>query len=121
MEWKMKMMIRLMALCALAVASVSGSVGRSQAFTLEQALSAPFASDLVANQKTGNLAWVENEQGRRNIWIATRNSAGDYISRKLTSYNEDDGQQIYDVAWVPDGEHLIFVRGGDSEFPGRPD
>ncbi|HEX9199961.1 MAG TPA: prolyl oligopeptidase family serine peptidase [Acidobacteriaceae bacterium] len=117
----MKMMIRLMALCALAVASVSGSVGSSQAFTLEQALSAPFASDLVANQKTGNLAWVENEQGRRNIWIATRNGSGDYVSRKLTSYNEDDGQQIYDVAWVPDGEHLIYVRGGDSEFPGRPD
>src|SRR5260370_6805792 len=25
------------------------------------------------------------------------------------------------IAWTPDAEHLIYVRGGDSEFPGRPD
>ena len=115
------MMTRVVALCALAVAFVPGSPAKSQGFTLEQALSAPFASGLVASQKTGSLAWVENEQGKRNLWIATRDGSGKYVSKRLTSYNEDDGQEMSQVAWAPGGEHLIFVRGGDSEFPGRPD
>src|SRR5271156_2689209 len=102
------MMTRVIVLCALAVAFVSGSPAKSQGFTLEQALSAPFASGLVASQKTGSLAWVENEQGRRNLWIATRDGSGKYMSKRLTSYNEDDGQEIYQVAWTPDGEDLIY-------------
>jgi dipeptidyl aminopeptidase/acylaminoacyl peptidase len=115
------MMTRVIALCALAAALVSASPARGQGFTLEQALSAPFASGLVASQKTGSLAWIENEQGKRNLWIATRDGSGKYVSRRLTSYNKDDGQEMYQVAWTPDGEHLVYVRGGDSEFPGRPD
>jgi dipeptidyl aminopeptidase/acylaminoacyl peptidase len=114
-------MTRVISLCALVVAFASSSLAMSQGFTLEQALSAPFASGLVANQKTGSLAWVENEQGKRNLWIATRDGSGRYLSRRLTSYDQDDGQEMYQVTWTPDGQHLIYVRGGDSEFPGRPD
>jgi dipeptidyl aminopeptidase/acylaminoacyl peptidase len=92
-----------------------------QSFTLQQALSAPFASDLVASPKLGRLAWIENQQGRRNLWVAEPNASGKYVSRRLTSYDEDDGQEMYQVAWTPDAEQLIYVRGGDSEFPGKPD
>jgi dipeptidyl aminopeptidase/acylaminoacyl peptidase len=115
------MMARVIALGALVIALVSGAFAKGQGFTLEQSLSAPFASDLVASQKTGRLAWVENEQGKRNLWIATHDNSGKYVSKRLTSYNEDDGQEMYQIAWTPDGEGLIYVRGGDSEFPGRPD
>jgi dipeptidyl aminopeptidase/acylaminoacyl peptidase len=115
------MMTRVIALCALTVACVLGPSAKGQSFTLEQALSAPFASELVASQKTGSLAWVENEQGKRNLWIATRDGLGKYASRRLTSYDQDDGQEMYQVAWTPSGDHVIYVRGGDSEFPGRPD
>ena len=48
-------------------------------------------------------------------------AAGKYVSKQLTSYDQDDGQEMYQIAWTPDAEHLIYVRGGDSEFPGRPD
>lgn len=115
------MMARLIALCVLAVAFVSGPPAKSQDFTLDQALSAPFASGLVASQKTGSLAWVENEEGKRNLWVATRDGSGRFVSSRLTSYDQDDGQEMYQVSWTPDGESLIYVRGGDSEFPGRPD
>ena len=41
-----------------------------QPFTLEQILSAPFPSDLVAS-KTGNrIAWTLNQGGHRNVWYA---------------------------------------------------
>jgi dipeptidyl aminopeptidase/acylaminoacyl peptidase len=92
-----------------------------QSFTLEQALSAPFASDLTPGPKPGTLAWMEDEQGHRNLWIGTHTIEGRYEVKRLTSYNSDDGQEMYDIAWTPDGANIIYVRGGDSEFPGKTD
>ena len=113
--------MRLMAVCWLVLALLPGRMADSQTFTLDQALSAPFASDLVAGPRLGRLAWVENQQGKRNLWMAQPNAAGRYESKPLTSYDQDDGQAIYDIAWTPDGERLIYVRGGDSEYPDRSD
>ncbi len=112
--------MRVIAVCALVVAFVSGSSAKGQSFTLNQALSAPFASDLVASQQTGSFAWVENEEGKRNLWIARPDTSGKYESKQVTSYDQDDGQEVYQVAWTPDGKNLIYVHGGDSEFPGTP-
>ena len=113
--------MRFAAICVLAVTSVSNPFAAAQNFTLDQALSAPYASDLVASQESGSFAWVENEQGKRNVWIATPNGSGGFTSRRLTSYDQDDGQEIDEVAWTPDGTHVVYGRGGDFEFPGRSD
>ncbi|HEY8997717.1 MAG TPA: prolyl oligopeptidase family serine peptidase [Edaphobacter sp.] len=96
-------------------------VAVAQDFTITQALSAPFASNLVAGPKPGTAAWMEDEQGCRNLWIAERNAQGQFIAKKITAYNSDDGQEMYDIAWTPDGANIVFVRGGDSEYPGKPD
>ncbi len=114
-------MMRAMAMATAVVASFVGLCAHGQGFTIDQALSAPFASDLVASPQTGRFAWVENQQGRRNLWIAKPSVSGGFESKPLTSYDQDDGQEIYQIAWTPDAEHLVYVRGGDSEFPGRPD
>src|SRR5260370_20564690 len=114
------MMMRVIALC-VAFASVAEMPAQNRSFTLQQALSAPFASDLVASPRLGRFAWIENQQGRRNLWMAKSDGSGKYLSKQLTSYDQDDGQEVYQIAWTPDAEHLIYVRGGDSEFPGRPD
>ena len=81
-------------------------------FTLEQIMSAPFPSDLTAAPKGGAVAWVLNQKGARNIWVA---EAPDYKGRQLTRYRDDDGQEIDQIAWTPDGRSLVFVRGGDFE------
>ena len=91
-----------------------------QEFTLQQALSAPFASDLVPGPKPGTVAWMENQQGRRNLWCATRDESGKLTSKRLTQYNDDDGKQMDDIAWTPDAKYILYVRGGDAEFPARP-
>lgn len=91
------------------------------AFTLEQALSAPFASNLTVAPRLHRFAWVENEQGERNVWVAEPDANDEYHSKRLTSYLTDDGQEIDEIGWTPDAESLIYVRGGDFEFPGRPD
>jgi dipeptidyl aminopeptidase/acylaminoacyl peptidase len=36
----------------------------------------------------------------------------------LTSYHDDDGQEIAQITWTPDGRSLLFARGGDFETHG---
>src|ERR1017187_2778372 len=88
------------------------AVAQQRPFTLEQVMSAPFPSDLVAALAGGKVAWIFNQRGARNIWVA---EAPDYKSRAVTSYTEDDGQEIDELAWTPDARAIIYARGGDFE------
>jgi dipeptidyl aminopeptidase/acylaminoacyl peptidase len=94
------------------------STAGAKTFTLEQVLSAPFPSELIAAPGGGKVAWLLNERGARNIWIA---AAPDYKGVRLTAYNGDDGQDIGQLHWTSDGRAVVYVRGGDLEFLGRPD
>ncbi|HKD10077.1 MAG TPA: prolyl oligopeptidase family serine peptidase [Bryobacteraceae bacterium] len=87
-------------------------------FTLEQALSAPFPSEMTAAPGGGAVAWLLNERGARNVWYA---AAPDFKGVRLTSWADDDGQDIGQLHFTADGKSLIFVRGGDLEFLGRAD
>lgn len=112
------MLLRFM-LIAIILVSPLGSCAQTKGFSLDQALSAPFASDLTVSPRLSRFAWVEDEQGKRNLWVAKPDARGDYQSVRLTSYDNDDGQEIDQIAWTPDAENLIYVRGGDFEFPGK--
>ncbi len=83
-----------------------------QHFTIAQIMSAPFPTDLVAAPKGDAVAWVLNQKGARNIWVA---EAPAYKGRQLTNYRDDDGQEIAQLAWTPDARSIVFVRGGDFE------
>ena len=88
--------------------------GNAQApYTLDQIMSAPFASSILAAPTGAKVAWLLNESGRRNLWVA---SAPDWKGRKLTEFNQDDGQEIDEVTWAHDGSFLLFTRGGDFEM-----
>jgi dipeptidyl aminopeptidase/acylaminoacyl peptidase len=87
-------------------------------FTLEQVLSAPFPSELVAAPGGSKIAWVLNEAGARNVWIA---SAPDFKGVRLTGYSGDDGTDLGQLQWTPDGRGVVYTRGGDLEFLDRPD
>jgi hypothetical protein len=50
----------------LFVATVAGAAQ----FSLEDVMSAPFASDLATAPANGRIAWVANAEGVRNIWVA---------------------------------------------------
>lgn len=92
------------------------SVGQ-QPFTLEQVMSAPFPSELSAAPAGGRFAWVFNNKGARNLWVA---APPDYAARQITNYPDDDGQEINQIAWTPEGNRIVYVRGGDFEM-GRKD
>ena len=106
---------------AALVFSAPTVVAQANGFTIEQALSAPFASNLRAAPSKGRLAWVADIGGRRNLWVAepAANGSG-YISSQVTRYAEDDGQEINSPQWTPDAAEVVYVRGDDAEGEHHP-
>jgi dipeptidyl aminopeptidase/acylaminoacyl peptidase len=94
----------------------SGQQPAKAGFTLRQVMSAPFTSDLTAAPAHDAFAWVANVEGRRNLWVAVRSGTG-YVSRQITGYDADDGQEVGSLVWSPDAKALLYVRGGSSDFP----
>ncbi|WP_075352180.1 S9 family peptidase [Algoriphagus marinus] len=82
----------------------------AQSFTMEQVAKFSFPSELTSSQTGEKIAWVMNEQGKRNIYLA---EAPDFQPKKLTPFIKDDGQEISSLQFSPDGNWLVFVRGGD--------
>ncbi len=85
-------------------------------FTLEQVLSAPFPSQLVAASHAARVAWVFDSKGARNVWIA---EAPNYAGRQLTHYAGDDGQPIASLRLTPDGRTVVYARGTETNEQGR--
>jgi dipeptidyl aminopeptidase/acylaminoacyl peptidase len=82
-------------------------------FTIERVLAAPFPTQLTAAPAKSRVAWVFNAQGRRNIWVGEPGPGGAYNARQMTSYTEDDGQDLGELTWTPDAETIVYTRGGD--------
>jgi N-acyl-D-aspartate/D-glutamate deacylase/dipeptidyl aminopeptidase/acylaminoacyl peptidase len=92
------------------------SAQQNSGFTLEQVLSSPFPSDLVAAPAGERIAWVFNAQGKRNVWVA---EGPEFKARQLTQYNDDTGQEIVELSFTRDGKWLVFVRGGNPNSAGE--
>ena len=82
----------------------------TSAFTLEQIMSAPFATNIVAAPSGERLAWTLNERGLRNVWVA---EGPRFTARRLTTYLSDDAQELNAVQISPDGNRVVYTRGGD--------
>src|SRR5213593_852025 len=87
-----------------------------QSFTLEQVLSAPFPSDLTAAKSAPRIAWVLDEKGKRNIYVA---EAPDFKARRLTSYMEEDGQELSALQFSADANTIVYTRGGGKNRSGQ--
>ncbi len=103
------MRFRIVAI-ALTLVAIPLVAQQPSAFTIEQVTSYPFPNELATAPSGGRIAWALNEQGRRNIWVA---DTPDYVPRRLTSYEVDDGQELTSVTLTADGARVIYVRGGD--------
>lgn len=67
-----------------------------------------FPTELTAAPAGNKVAWVENRRGVRNIMVA---EAPGYRARAVTAYTEDDGNDLTDLAWTPDGSAIFYTRG----------
>ena len=114
MNVRPRIQVLLLPLVVILVAPLAWGNG----FTLEQILNTPFPSDLVASKQGDKVAWVFDLQGKRNIWVA---EAPTFKGRQLTRYDKDDGQEITEPVFSPDGAWIAYVHGGppnsDKDIP----
>jgi dipeptidyl aminopeptidase/acylaminoacyl peptidase len=94
---------------------VAADSARAQTFTLEQVMSSPFPSELTVSKRGDKIAWAFDAEGKRNVWIA---EAPAFAARQLTRYNDDDGQELTDLVFAPNGGAIAYVRGGDENQAG---
>jgi dipeptidyl aminopeptidase/acylaminoacyl peptidase len=79
-------------------------------FTVDHVLGFPSPENLIASPVGSRIAWTFNERGVRNVYVADGPA---FEPRRLTSYHEDDGQELTQLAFSPDGAMIVYVRGGD--------
>jgi dipeptidyl aminopeptidase/acylaminoacyl peptidase len=111
-------------LLLLTVASVSLLVAQKatdrQRVTIDALLASPFPTELTAAPTGARFGWVQSVEGVRNIWVA---DGPDFRARKVTSYVNDDGQDLTELAITSDGKFAVYTRGeganrqGDSPNP----
>ena len=110
----------ILPVCGLFLCSglfLAQGAGRSDGpFTLEQVMSAPFPTDLVASRRGNRIAWIFDAQGVRNIWVA---EGPEFKPRQLTSYTGDDGQELSEISFSADGNTILYVRGGEKNAVGE--
>ena len=103
-------------LVAALLAAALPCAAQGKQITLEALLSAPFPDGLVAAPTGGVVAWTFDEGGSRNVWIAR---PPDYKASRITSYRSDDGQEITDLTFTPDGNAIAYVRGSSANAHGE--
>jgi dipeptidyl aminopeptidase/acylaminoacyl peptidase len=113
----------LSSLSLLACAVVLGSANvpcRAQAssasFSLEQVLSSPFPTNLVAAQQAGRIAWLFAAKGEHNVWVA---DAPRFEARAVTHYTGDDGMPLAALKLTPDGRTAVYARGTEANGAGE--
>lgn len=82
----------------------------AQSFSIEEISLYSFPSEMTASPVDNKFAWAMNEQGLRNVYVS---QAPDFQYRKVTDFKQDDGQEITSLQFTPDGQGLVFVRGGE--------
>ncbi|HSH45761.1 MAG TPA: DPP IV N-terminal domain-containing protein, partial [Longimicrobiales bacterium] len=111
-------MTRTISILAVLLAAVLSPAVAQETFSIDDILSAPFPSGLVAAPDGQRVAWVRNHRGVRNIWVA---DAPRWEGRQVTSYEGDVGRTLGGLTFTPDGGTLIYGVGGSpnrfGEFP----
>jgi len=110
------MINRSLRIPAFIVLIVSACAVHAASFTIEQVLSSPFPSELVAAEHASRIAWVFNSKGARNVWIA---DGPNFSAKQATHYTADDGTPIASLRITPDGRTVVFVRGSETNEAGR--
>src|SRR5258708_12149576 len=94
----------------------SSHVAAAAGFALEQVMSSPFPSNLVAASHSGRVAWVFDAKGVRNLWVA---DAPNFAARQITHYGGDDGLPLPSLRITADGRTLVYVPGTEATARAR--
>jgi len=91
-------------------------VAAQEPLRLDTLLGSAFPSSLIAAEDAERVAWVRTERGVRNVWVA---EGPDLLGRAVTAYEEDDGQALGRLVFLPGAETIACVRGGAPNRAGE--
>ncbi|MGZ3543324.1 MAG: prolyl oligopeptidase family serine peptidase [Vulcanimicrobiaceae bacterium] len=83
-------------------------------YTMDDVLSAPFVDNVTPSPDGKVLVFSADERGHRNLYIRR-----DGHTRRLTSYMQDDGQEISGLSIVSKDDAVVYVRGGGANRRGE--
>ena len=106
----MRSLLSILALSIVLTFSPRAARTPVPSLAVEQILGFPSPENLVASPAGSAVAWTFNERGVRNIYVA---EGPDFTSRRITSYGEDDGQELTQLSFSHDRKTIVYVRGGD--------
>src|SRR6266516_5317176 len=116
---KRRVLAVLLVACGL-VAGIQSSLcwaqSSSSGFSIEQVLSSPFPTNLVAAQHADRIAWIFSTKGEHNVWVA---DAPNFEARQVTHYTGDDGMPLAGLKLSPDGRTAVYVRGTEANGAGE--
>jgi len=101
--------------CFLLTCFFTANFAAAANFTLEQVLSSPFPTGLVAASHSPRVAWVFNAKGMRNLWVA---DAPDFAARQITHYDSDDGLPIASLRITA---RVVNLSSGDAVADAKVD
>src|SRR5664279_4315542 len=84
--------------------SQSSAQTAPHAFSLEQVLSSPFPTNLVAAEHAGRMAWVFAAKGERNVWVADVDKGEPRLRGDMGC--EEEGCE--DIQISPSGEFAVW-------------
>lgn len=84
--------------------------------TIDNLLSPAFPTELKSSADGNTIAWVFNNKGTRNIFVADGNGAN---AHSITNYQGDDGVEISSLAFTPNGKQIVFIKGNGNNNRGE--
>ena len=99
---------RTVLLPVLALAALTAPPAQAQRFSIGDVLSPGYPVQLVAAKDADRIAWIEYEEGRRNVYTA---AAPGFEPVRLTRYEDDDGRDLSTLRISDDGSTVVFLRG----------
>jgi dipeptidyl aminopeptidase/acylaminoacyl peptidase len=107
---------RALSTLLLLLLATAGPAAAQAPYTLDQLLSYSFPTALVAAPAGERVAWLANDRGVRNVWVA---EAPAWQPRQLTPYDRDDGRDLSALQFLADGRRLIYLRGHGTNMDGE--
>lgn len=83
--------------------------------TIDNLMCTPFPTNLVSSPDGKRIAWIFNDRGVRNVFGA---EGPDFVTRKLTTYETEDGLDVTSLSWVS-SDQLVFVKGAATNRQGE--
>ncbi len=105
-----------LAAAAATLPTAGTASAQTRATDLDALVGWAFPSGLVAAAEAPVVAWVRNERGARNVWVA---EGPGWRGRRVTSFAGDDGQEVGSLAISAAGTIIAFVRGGAPNRAGE--